>query len=147
MGHIGRRESGRGREDPLRRRHAERADEWRWLFVLSGVLGLAAGIVAFAWPGVTLYAISLLVAWYLVAFGVIHLVGALAGPKVQLWWTQLLLGITELVLGVWAVRSWDHSLVMLVTLVGAWAVCYGVSEIFAAFALRQAAKRTQRLVG
>ena len=126
---------------------ARQVDEWRWLFVLSGVLGLAAGIVAFAWPGVTLYAISLLVAWYLVAFGVIHLVGALAGPKVQLWWTQLLLGITELVLGVWAVRSWDHSLVMLVTLVGAWAVCYGVSEIFAAFALRQAAKRTQRLVG
>jgi hypothetical protein len=52
-------------------------------------------------------------AWYLVAFGVIHLVGALAGPKVEWWWTQLLLGVAEFVLGIWAVRSWEHSLVML----------------------------------
>ena len=50
-------------------------------------------------------------------------------------------------LGVWAVRSWEHSLTTLVTLVGAWAVCYGVGEIFAAFSLRLAAKRTERLVG
>ncbi|HEX2807125.1 MAG TPA: DUF308 domain-containing protein [Kineosporiaceae bacterium] len=126
---------------------ARQADEWRSLFVLSGVLAVAAGIVAFAWPGVTLYVISVLVAWYLVAFGVIHLIGALAGPKAALWWTQLLFGTTELVLGVWAVRSWEHSLVTLVTLVGSWAVFYGVSQIFAAFSLRQAAKRTERLVG
>ena len=31
-------------------------------------------------------------------------------PKVSWWWTQLLLGIAELVLGVWAVRSWERSL-------------------------------------
>jgi uncharacterized membrane protein HdeD (DUF308 family) len=126
---------------------AGQVHQWRWLFIGSGVLGVAAGLVAFVWPGVTLFVMSVLVAWYLVVFGIIHLVGALAGPKLEWWWTQLLLGVAELVLGVWAVRSWEYSLLTLVTLVGAWAVFYGVSEIFAAFSLRHAAQRMQQSVG
>jgi uncharacterized membrane protein HdeD (DUF308 family) len=95
----------------------------------------------------TLYAVSILVAWYLVLFGILHLVGALAGPKVHYWWTQLLLGVAELALGVCAVRSWQRSLLTLVTLVGVWAIVHGVAEIFAAFTLREAGKRAERLVG
>ena len=53
---------------------------------------------------------SILVAWFLIVFGIVHLVRALAGPNVSWWWTQLLLGIAELVPGVWAVRSWERSL-------------------------------------
>ena len=89
--------------------------------------------------------VSILVAWYLIVFGIMHLVSALAGPKVSYWWTQLLLGVAELVLGVWAVRSWQRSLVTLVTLVGVWAIFHGVSQIFAAFTLRQAGKRVEQL--
>ena len=87
-----------------------------------------------------------MVAWYLITFGTIHIVNALAGPKLSWWWTGLLLGISELVLGVWAARSWEHSLVTLVTLVGVWAICRGVSEIFAGFTLRQVGKQADRLV-
>src|SRR4030095_1779164 len=99
------------------------------------------------WRATPLYAVSILVAWYLIAFGIIHLVDALAGPKLGWWWTGLLLGIAELVLGVWAVRSWERSLVPLVTLVGVWAIVYGLSEIFAAFSLREAGKQAERLAG
>src|SRR6266542_2924611 len=102
---------------------AGRVQRWRWLFV-----------------------VAIFVAWYLIVFGVMHLVSALAGPKVEWWWTQLLLGAAELVLGVWAVRSWQRSLLTLVTLVGVWAFFVGVSEIFAAFTLREGAKRVERLV-
>jgi len=126
---------------------AARVQSWRWLFIVAGILGVAAGILTFVWPDVTLYVVSVLVAWYLVAFGVVHLVGALAGPKLGWWWTQLLLGVAELVLGVWAVRSWQRSLFTLVTLVGVWAIVHGVNEIFAAFSVRQAGKDAERLVG
>ncbi len=75
---------------------ATRIQSWRWLFVLGGIVGIAAGITTFAWPGITLYVVSVFVAWYLVVFGVMHLVGALSGPKVTGWWTTLLLRVAEL---------------------------------------------------
>ena len=126
---------------------ATRVQSWRWLFIVAGILGVAAGIVTFVWPTITLYVVALLVAWYLIIFGIIHLVGALAGPKVRYWWTQLVLGAAELALGVWAVRSWQRSLLTLVTLVGVWAIFHGVAEIFAAFSVREGGRRAERLVG
>ena len=125
---------------------ASRVPTMRWLSILGGVLGIAAGLVTLAWPGITLYVVSILVAWYLISLGIVHLVSALAGPKLYWWWTGLLLGLAELVLGVWAARSWEHSLVTLVTLVGVWAICRGVNEIFAAFTLRQVGKQAEQLV-
>jgi uncharacterized membrane protein HdeD (DUF308 family) len=126
---------------------ASRVQSWRWLYILAGIAGVAAGIGTFVWPDITLYVVSILVAWYLIAFGIIHLVDALAGPKVGWWWTGLLLGVAELALGIWAVRSWERSLLTLVTLVGVWAIFYGVNEIFAAFTLREAGKQAERLAG
>jgi uncharacterized membrane protein HdeD (DUF308 family) len=126
---------------------ASRAPDWRWLFIVMGIAGVAAGIVTFVWPDATLYVLSMLVAWYLVVFGIFHLVIALAGPKLPLWWTGLLLGAGELVLGIWAVHSWQRSLFTLLTLVGVWAVIHGVSEIFAAFSVRQFGRQVRQLVG
>jgi uncharacterized membrane protein HdeD (DUF308 family) len=124
---------------------ASRVRSWRWLYIVSGILGVAAGILTFVWPGLTLYIVSILVAWYLVIFGIVNLISAIAGPKLGWWWTGLLLGMAELVLGVWAVRSSERSLVTLVTLVGVWAIFHGVNEIFAAFTLREVGKRAERL--
>jgi uncharacterized membrane protein HdeD (DUF308 family) len=126
---------------------ASRVQSWRWLYILSGIMGVAAGIGTFFWPDITLYVVSILVAWYLVFFGIIHVIDALASPKLAWWWTGLLLGIGELILGVWAVRSWERSLVTLITLVGVWAIVYGVNEIFAAFTLREAGKQAERQAG
>jgi uncharacterized membrane protein HdeD (DUF308 family) len=125
---------------------ASRVPTMRWLSIIGGVLGIAAGITTLAWPGITLYVVSILVAWYLITLGIVHLVSALAGPRLSWSWTGVLLGIAELVLGVWAARSWEQSLVTLVTLVGVWAICRGVSEIFAAFTLRQVGKQAEQLV-
>jgi uncharacterized membrane protein HdeD (DUF308 family) len=124
---------------------ASRVRSWRWLYIVSGILGVAAGILTFVWPGLTLYIVSILVAWYLIVFGIVNLISAIAGPKLGWWWTGLLLGIAELVLGVWAVRSSERSLVTLVTLVGVWAIFHGVNEIFAAFTLREVGERAERL--
>jgi uncharacterized membrane protein HdeD (DUF308 family) len=125
---------------------AGRVETWRPLYIVAGILAIAAGIMTFVWPDITLYVVSILVAWFLIVFGIMHLVGALASPKVPWWWTQLLLGIAELVLGVWAVRSWERSLLTFVTLVGVWAIFTGVNEIFAAFSLRAVGKRAERMI-
>jgi uncharacterized membrane protein HdeD (DUF308 family) len=125
---------------------AGRLERGRPLFVVTGILALAAGIMTFVWPDITLYVVSVFVAWYLIVFGTVHLVTALSGPKAPWWWTQLVLGAAELVLGIWAVPSWQRSVLTLVTLVGVWAIVIGVSEIFAAFSLRDAGKRLERAI-
>ena len=124
---------------------ASRVQSWRWLYILSGIMGVAAGIGTFFWPDITLYVVSILVAWYLIVYGIVHVIDALVGPKVGWWWTGLLLGTGEFVLGVWAARSWERSLLTLVTLVGVWAIFFGVNQIFAAFTLRDAGKQAKRL--
>jgi uncharacterized membrane protein HdeD (DUF308 family) len=106
-----------------------------------------AGIATFAWPHITLYVVAIFLAWYLIIFGVMHVINALAGPKLAWWWTELLLGIAEFVLGVWAMRSYQRSLLTLVTLVGVWAIFHGVGQIFGSFTLRDVGKRAERAVG
>jgi uncharacterized membrane protein HdeD (DUF308 family) len=123
---------------------AAREPTLRWLNIIGGLLGIAAGLLTFAWPGITLYVVSIMVACYLIVYGTIHIVNALAGPKLPGWWTGLLFGITELVLGVWATRSVETSLLTLVTLVGVWAISRGINEIFAGFTLRQIGKDTNQ---
>jgi uncharacterized membrane protein HdeD (DUF308 family) len=60
---------------------AGRVETWRWLFIVTGILAVAAGIMTFAWPDITLYVVSILMAWYLIVFGIVHLVSALAGAQ------------------------------------------------------------------
>lgn len=122
-----------------------RVPTMRWLSIVGGVLGVAAGLATFVWPAITVFVVSSMVVWYLIAFGTIHLVSALAGPKLSWWWTGLLLGVVELALGVWAARSWDHSLVTLVSLVGWCAISRGVNEMFAGLTLRRVGKQADRL--
>src|SRR6266540_3772971 len=42
---------------------ATRVQSWRWLFIVAGILGVAAGIMTFVWPDITLYVVSVFVAW------------------------------------------------------------------------------------
>jgi uncharacterized membrane protein HdeD (DUF308 family) len=120
---------------------------WRWMPIIVGILGVGAGIATLVWPHITLYVVAIFLAWYLIIFGIMHVVDALAGPKLGWWWTELLLGIAEFVIGVWAIRSYQRSLLTLVTLVGVWAIFHGVGQIFGAFALREAGKRAERALG
>ena len=37
---------------------AARVQSWRWLFIVAGILGIAAGILTVVWPAITLYVVS-----------------------------------------------------------------------------------------
>src|SRR5579864_950267 len=54
----------------------------RWLMGLLGILGLAVGVLAVIWPGVTALTIVLLVAWWAIVTGVIQIVVAIEMRKV-----------------------------------------------------------------
>lgn len=125
---------------------ASKAGDWKWLYIIGGIMGIITGIVALAWPSATLYVTAIMVACFLVVFGTMHIIGSLAGSKPSWWWTELLLGIAELVLGIWALRSWQNSIVTLVALVGTWAIVFGTAQIFAAFGGMSASSRVRRAI-
>ena len=60
---------------------AGRADTWRPLYIVAGILAIAAGIMTYAWPDITLYLVSILVAWFLIVFGIMHWSAHLPAPR------------------------------------------------------------------
>jgi len=115
---------------------AVRAPSWKWLYALAGIMSVIAGVVAFIWPGITLFVLAVVLSWYLVIMGIVHVVVSLAGPKGDWWWTVLLLGVAEFLLGAWAAGYPGRSLLVFVNLVGFYALIHGFTEIFGAFTLR-----------
>jgi uncharacterized membrane protein HdeD (DUF308 family) len=115
--------------------------------VVSGILSIAAGVIAFVWPSITLYVLSILLSWFLLVMGIIHVVGALAGPKRDWWWMVLLLGIAEFLLGAWAAGYPGRSLLVFVNLVGFYALIHGFTDIFGAFALRSVTRELEHPSG
>jgi uncharacterized membrane protein HdeD (DUF308 family) len=118
---------------------------WRWLFLVGGALSIIAGIIAFVWPGRTLLVISVVLAWFLVFKGIVDIVAAFSSHGRPWWWVTLILGILELLLGIWAAGYPGRSLFVFVNVVGIYAVFYGFTELFAAFDLRGLGHRLDRL--
>jgi uncharacterized membrane protein HdeD (DUF308 family) len=116
---------------------AGRAESWRWLYWVGGALSILAGILAFVWPGRTILVLAGILAWFLVFKGIVDVVGSLASIGRPFWWVALILGVLELLLGIWAAGYPGRSLFVFVNLVGIYAIFYGFTELFAAFDLRR----------
>ena len=123
---------------------AGRVDSWKWLYLIGGVLSILAGILALVWPGRTLLVLAGILAWFLVFKGIVDVIGALALIGRPWWWVTLILGLLELLLGIWAAGYPGRSLFVFVNLVGIYAIFYGFTELFAAFELRGLDHRLDR---
>jgi uncharacterized membrane protein HdeD (DUF308 family) len=125
---------------------ASQAPSWKWLHVLVGVISIVAGLVALAWPGQTFLVLAAVIGWYLLFAGLFDVVAAFATKdENEIWWLQLILGITQILIGFWAVGYAGRSIAVLVIWVGAAALSRGISSLFLAFGLRKAGKELHRL--
>lgn len=112
------------------------AENWR-LLLLRGILSIAVGALAIAWPGATLIALVLLYGCLALVDGGLSLLVALTGRarSVPTWWL-VLVGIAGVAAGL-AVLMWPGaSALVLILMIGAWAVVHGVLEIIGAIQLR-----------
>jgi uncharacterized membrane protein HdeD (DUF308 family) len=112
------------------------AERYRWVHAFLGVVGIVAGIVAFAWPGETFVTLAVIIAWFLLFDGTVHIIESLARRReIDLWWMFLVIGIIEVLIAFWAIGYPGRSITLLIIWVGASALVKGLSQIFAAFAL------------
>jgi uncharacterized membrane protein HdeD (DUF308 family) len=107
--------------------------------ILRGILAFAVGIIALAWPSVTVLALVILFAVYAFIAAGLQAMRAFssrnAGPVVG----HLLLGLLDLVAGGIALAWLAPTALVLVLIVGSWAVVAGLFEVLAAFRAGQAA--------
>jgi uncharacterized membrane protein HdeD (DUF308 family) len=116
--------------------------------ILRGVLALIVGVLALAWPGVTVFALVIMFAIY--AFTDAFMEGARAFSSARAWPVvgHLLMGLIDLAAGVMALAWPAPTAFVLVLLVGAWAIIGGFAEFFTAFASGETAGlRAMLLIG
>jgi uncharacterized membrane protein HdeD (DUF308 family) len=116
--------------------------------IWRGLLALGVGIVALAWPGVTVLALVVLFAAYAFMWAGFEAASAFrsrtAGPVLG----HLVLGLVDIAAGVVALAWPGPTALVLVLLVASWAIVTGVVEVFAAFgAGQEAGTRAMYIIG
>jgi uncharacterized membrane protein HdeD (DUF308 family) len=108
-----------------------------WMLALHGAAALLFGILALAWPGVTLIFLVALFAAYIIVSGIAGLVGALQNRSQPGWWLVLLFALLNIAAGVIAVLYPELTALVLVLVIGVNAILAGVIQIVMAVRLRK----------
>ena len=114
------------------------AREHSWLFALEGLVGVTAGFVAFAWTGMTSMALTTVVAAWAILTGAVEIAAAVRLHREVPG--EMLLGETGLgsvLLGVAMLVSPPASAVLMLTLMGTYAVMFGAATIVLSLRLRR----------
>src|SRR6185312_1538777 len=95
--------------------------------ILFGFVAIAAGVVAFVHPGNTFAALAAVFSFFLVFAGTLDIIVSISTRhEIDVWWLQLIGGIIELALGLWAAGYYGRSAVLLVAWVAAFTIIRGV---------------------
>jgi uncharacterized membrane protein HdeD (DUF308 family) len=118
-----------GSERPLRRSRG-------WL-AFEGICGIAAGIVAFAWPHITALALLYLIAAWAMLTGILEIAAAIALRHVlRDTWLLGLTGLASVVFGVLLVITPGAGALVITWLIGWFAMFFGVMLLALAWRLR-----------
>jgi uncharacterized membrane protein HdeD (DUF308 family) len=101
--------------------------------IARGILALAVGVTALAWPSVTVLALVILFAIYAFIAAGLQATRAFSSAKAGPVLRHLLLALADLAAGVIALAWPGPTALVLVLIVGVWAVIAGLVEIAAAF--------------
>lgn len=109
-----------------------------WLVLLRGLAAIVFGILAWAWPGVTLITLVLFWGAYALVDGVAALIGGWqAKDSGKPMWQVVLIGVIGIAAGIFTFLQPGVTAVALLILIAAWAIVHGIFEIAAAIRLRK----------
>lgn len=112
------------------------ARNW-WLLLLRGIAGILFGLLAFAWPGITLLSLVILYGFYALIDGLFAILAAIKGGNVESRWWLILIGILGVAAGL-LTFFWPNITALVLTMfIGAWALIHGIFEIVGAIKIRK----------
>jgi uncharacterized membrane protein HdeD (DUF308 family) len=109
-----------------------------WLLLLRGIAAIAFGIMAFAWPALSLLTLVIMFGAYALVDGAISIGAALGnrGGGVPRWWLMIA-GIAGIAAGLMTFFWPGLSALILLTFIAGWAIAHGVFQIVTAIQLRK----------
>ena len=113
------------------------AKNW-WALLLRGLASIVFGVLAFAWPGITIVSLVILYGAYALVDGVLAIYAAIVGGNgpAPRWWLAIV-GIAGVLAGLVAFFLPGLTALTLLLLIGAWAIVSGLFEIVGAIRLRK----------
>ena len=113
------------------------ARKW-WVLLLNGICGIIFGLMAFAWPGITVVALVILFGAYCLADGITAVTASLGrDEKGKSWGQMLFIGLISIGAGITALVWPGITAMILLFVIAFWAIVRGITEIVAAIELRK----------
>ena len=111
----------------------------RWSYVLAGIVGIVAGVLAALWPAVTALALVLLAGVWAIVTGVLEIVAAVRlRRELTGEWVPALLGALSVIAGVLILVRPAVGALALATVLGVYALLAGVVLLVAAWRVHKA---------
>ena len=105
--------------------------------VLLGLLGIAAGLVTFFYPGITAISLLAVIAAWAVLTGIFEIVVAIKlRQQLSNEWMLILSGVLSVVFGVLVVLMPNAGALSIIWLIGAYAILFGIMMLAVAFKLK-----------
>ena len=105
--------------------------------VLLGVLGIAAGILTFAYPGATAISLLWIIAFWAILTGILEVAAAVRLRKeMSNEWMLILSGLLSIVFGVLVILRPGAGALSILWLIGAYAIVFGVMTLTLAFRMK-----------
>lgn len=111
---------------------------WRtWWAILSGIAGIAAGLITFLWPGLTALVLLLYIGVWAIAHGVLDIIGAIQLRKeINNEWLLAAGGLLSILFGLVVLLAPRSALVALIFVIGGYAIASGILLIVLSLRLR-----------
>lgn len=116
--------------------------ERRWPLVMEGLVGIAAGVLTFIWPGAATLALLLIIGAWAFVTGIFEIVAAIRlREEIEGEWLLLISGLLSVLFGI-ALAIWPAAGLVAVTwLIGAYSIVFGILLIVLGFRLRNWGKQ------
>jgi uncharacterized membrane protein HdeD (DUF308 family) len=116
--------------------------ERRWPLVLEGLVGIAAGVLTFIWPGAATLALLIIIGAWAFVTGIFEIVAAIRlREEIEGEWLLLISGLLSVLFGI-ALAIWPAAGLVAVTwLIGAYSIIFGILLIVLGFRLRNWGKQ------
>ncbi|APX75202.1 HdeD family acid-resistance protein [Achromobacter insolitus] len=109
-----------------------------WALIVVGLLGIAAGIVTFVYPGLTALVLLYIIAIWALVSGVFQIVAAIRFRKdIRNEWLLGLSGLVSILFGGMMIMQPGAGALALVWVIGLYAVFFGILLLVFSFRLKQ----------